>query len=133
MSDNEGSKKAKWLQRTLFELSQNEGITQKEVAESLGINPTYLSAVSKGRRDLTDSLVYKLCKKYKLMPPGEDQAFREEQELYAQGNPAGVAAALKEHNESLRANLEDLRKNIEDLRRENEHISQYINDLKNGK
>jgi len=130
MADKEGSKKIKWLQRVLFELSQNEGITQKQVAEGLGINPTYLSAVSKGRRDLTDSLVYKICKKYNLMPPDEDQIFREEQRQYAAGNPAGVAEAIKGHNESLQANLSDLRKNIEDLRRENEAISQYIKDLK---
>jgi len=130
MSGNEENKNTKWLKRVLSELKENEGLTQQEVAQSIGVEPTYISAVAKGRRNLTDSLIFKLCKKYKLLAPDEDQIFREEQRQYAAGNFAGVAEAIKEHNESLQANLSDLRKNIEDLRRENEAISQYIKDLK---
>jgi len=111
-------------------LSENEGLAKKEVAEGIEIHPTYLSAMANGRRNLSDSMVHKLCSKFNLLPPSEDQIFREEQRQYAAGNPAGVAEAIKEHNESLQANLSDLRKNIEDLRRENEAISQYIKDLK---
>lgn len=133
MPDNEHNKKVKWLNRVLFELSENEGLAKKEVAEGVDIHPTYLSAMANGRRNLSDSMVHKLCKKFNLLPPNEDQIFREEQGHYAAGTPAGVAKAIKEHNESLQANLADLRKNIEDLRRENEHISQYINDLKKQK
>jgi len=129
MANNQKEKNI-WLRKILYELSENEGLNQKEVAQSVGISPTYLSAVSQGRRQLTDSLVYKLCKKYKLTAPEEDRVFRENQQQYEKSSAQELQKAIERHNQTLQANLEDLRKNIEDLRRENEQISNYINHLK---
>jgi len=129
MPVNEGDR-VKWLKRQVADLKKLERLQVKDIAESIGVKPNYLSRAINGHVPVSDSLIEKFQERFHAFSPDESRSFREEQRQYAAGNPAGVAEAIKEHNASLQANLADLRKNIEDLRRENEAISQYIKDLK---
>lgn len=63
---NIAQRKLHWFVDQVEKLQKEEGFTQAQISETLGVMPQYLNAILKGRRNLSDKFLAKFINKFSI-------------------------------------------------------------------
>jgi HTH-type transcriptional regulator, competence development regulator len=80
--------------RLLREIRAQRGVSVREVARKVGVNPSYVSRVERGEKQASPAFRRRLAEHYEV--PSDDL------ELAAGDVPTDIAAILRDHPELLR-------------------------------
>lgn len=115
----------KTLKNAIREIKFKTGLTQKQIAGRLGIQPTYLSDAINGRVPYSDNLKEKIYEIY-------SDCFASKEEILKSPSTDADIISLAGKNEFLMAYLQEKDRKIEELLRENARLQMELESAKNS-
>lgn len=108
------------------------GVSQKRLAESIGVSRAQINLLSKGERTLTENIVYKIARKYPFVNP--TWLLTGEGDMFKPGETVKAPEPMDQEEIELRRQVDALKKEIarmaNDLSRERDEKKDLLELLK---